>query len=124
MSAPLPASSDGHPELAVAWVLHGLEPDEDAVFAAHLGDCPGCLRIVAETEDVTTLLGSAVTVVDPPSSLRGRILAAAEADGAGSSGSGAPPSASEASMPAPTDRKAPSSGEPGSRCQQRTIADT
>ena len=81
MSAPLPASSDGHAELAVAWVLHALEPDEDAVFAAHLGDCPGCLRIVAETEEVTTLLGSAVPVVDPPPSLRERILSVAGEEG-------------------------------------------
>ncbi len=88
MSAPLPASSDGHAELAVAWVLHGLEPDEDAVFAAHLGDCPGCLRIVAETEDVTTLLGAAVPVVDPPAGLLEKILSAAAADS---------PDASEAS---------------------------
>jgi hypothetical protein len=94
MSAPLPASSDGHAELAVAWVLHGLEPDEDAVFAAHLGDCPGCLRIVAETEEVTTLLGSAVPVVDPPPSLRERILAVAAEEGVASDGPSLPPDVS------------------------------
>jgi hypothetical protein len=106
MSAPLPASPDGHAELAVAWVLHGLEPDEDAVFAAHLGDCPGCLRIVAETEDVATLLGSAVPAVDPPPSLRERILAAAAEEQAPDA---SPGDASEASMLAISDRKAPSS---------------
>jgi hypothetical protein len=132
MSAPPPpASSDGHAELAVAWALHGLEPDEDAVFAVHLGDCPGCRRIVAETEEVTTLLGAAVPVVDPPPSLRDRILsAAAEESGvngavvgrapvAGPPGAGppgaSPPGASEASKGstpiglAPSDRKATSS---------------
>jgi hypothetical protein len=109
MSAPLPASSDGHAELAVAWVLHALEPDEDAVFAAHLGDCPGCLRIVAETEDVTTLLGSAVPAVDPPPSLRERILSAAVEEPAPDAGPG---DASEASMLAISDRKAPSSPGP------------
>jgi Anti-sigma-K factor rskA len=82
MSALLPASSDGHPELAVAWVLHGLEPEEDAAFAEHLGDCVGCRRIVEETEDVTTLLGSAVEPAGPPPGLRMRILAAAEAESA------------------------------------------
>ena len=76
MSAPLPASSDGHAELAVAWVLHGLEPDEDAVFAAHLGDCPGCLRIVAETEEVTTLLRQLKLPIDE----RGRRRAASRAE--------------------------------------------
>lgn len=80
MSTPLPASSEGHPELAVAWVLHALEPDEAEVFTAHLAQCHACLRIVAETEDVTTLLGSAVEPVEPPPSLRERVLAAAEAD--------------------------------------------
>jgi hypothetical protein len=112
MSGPLPASSDGHAELAVAWVLHTLEPDEDAVFAAHLGECPGCRRIVAETEEVTTLLGSAVPAVDPPPSLRERILSAAAADepgaGAGASAS-ASASASEASLLASSDRNAASS---------------
>ncbi|MCD2196649.1 anti-sigma factor [Actinomycetospora endophytica] len=77
MTAPLPASAHGHPELAVAWVMHGLEPDEAEVFAAHLDECEGCLRIVAETEDVTTLLGTAVEQVDPPASLRTALLAAA-----------------------------------------------
>ena len=118
MSTPLPASSDGHAELAVAWVLHALEPDEDAVFAAHLGECPGCLRIVAETEEATTLLGSAVPVVDAPPSLRERILsAAAEEPAAASPHASAGPSASEAIMGstpiglASSDRKAPSSSD-------------
>ncbi|MBV9161614.1 MAG: anti-sigma factor [Pseudonocardiales bacterium] len=118
MSTPLSASPDGHPQLAVAWVLHGLEPDEDAAFTAHLGDCPGCLRIVAETEEVTTLLGSAVEPVDPPSSLRDRILAEAAArDSRDASG---------ASLLASSDRKAPSSGgevrrlEPGGWIRRTT----
>jgi anti-sigma-K factor RskA len=104
VSAPLPASSDGHPELAVGWVLRVLEPDEEATFTDHLDDCSACQRIVAETEDVTTLLGTAVEQVAPPPSLRTRLLAAAEAeDGARA--------ASEASLLASSDRKAPSSAE-------------
>ena len=89
MSAPPPASSDGHAELAVAWVLNALEPDEEAVFAAHLGACPGCRRIVAETEEATTLLGSAVPVVAPPPSLRERILSAASEESGGGAGASA-----------------------------------
>jgi hypothetical protein len=79
-SSPLPPESDGHPELAVAWVLHGLEPEEDAAFAAHLSGCDGCRRLVAEAGEVTTLLGSAVEQVDPPSSLRDRIVSEAVRD--------------------------------------------
>ena len=48
MSGPLPASSEGHPELAVAWVMHALEPDEAAVFAAHLD---GCLLYTSDAAD-------------------------------------------------------------------------
>jgi hypothetical protein len=118
MTAPLPASSDGHAELAVAWVLHALEPDEDAVFAAHLGECPGCRRIVAETEEVTTLLGSAVPAVDPPPSLRERILSAAADEaveaGPGEAASTPASEAFEGSTPglASSGSKAPSSSDP------------
>ena len=109
MSAPPPASSEGHAELAVAWVLSALEPDEEAVFAAHLGACPGCRRIVAETEEATTLLGSAVPVVDPPPSLRERILSAASDEAASEAGRG---DASEASTLATSGSRAPSSSDP------------
>ena len=101
MIAPQP-TSQGHPELAVAWVLHGLEPDEDAVFALHLVDCPGCRQIVAETEEISTLLGSAVPAVEPPPSLRAALLSAASDH-----------DASGASSLASSERKAPLSGEPG-----------
>lgn len=112
MSASLPASSDGHPELAVGWVLRVLEPDEEASFSAHLDDCPACRRIVAETEDVTTLLGTGVEQVAPPPSLRTRLLAAAESES-----SGAAPDVSEAPSactpepPASSGRNASSSAD-------------
>ncbi|WP_018330197.1 anti-sigma factor [Actinomycetospora chiangmaiensis] len=79
------ATPDGHPELAVAWVLHGLEPDEDAEFAAHLADCAACQEIVAGSEEVAALLGSAVEPMDPPPALRDRILEAASRDDSASS---------------------------------------
>lgn len=104
MNTSLTASPEGHPELAVAWVLHGLDPEEDAAFAAHLPGCPGCRRIVAETGEITTLLGSAVEPVDPPSSLRERILA--EAGGSRDADSG---DASGASLLASSDKESPSS---------------
>lgn len=74
------ATPDGHPELAVAWVLHALDPEEDAAFAAHLDECAACRAIVAETEEIGALLGTAVEPVEPPPSLRGRILEAAAAE--------------------------------------------
>jgi hypothetical protein len=83
VTAPWPASADGHPELAVAWALHALEPDEAEVFAVHLDDCPACVRIVAETEDVATMLGTAVEQVEPPASLRAAVLGAAGSSSAG-----------------------------------------
>lgn len=110
MSASLPASSDGHPELAVGWVLRVLEPDEEASFSAHLDDCSACRRIVAETEDVTTLLGTGVEQVAPPPSLRTRLLAAAEAEPSwGASDVREALSAGSPELLASSDRNAPSS---------------
>ncbi|WP_433798131.1 anti-sigma factor domain-containing protein [Actinomycetospora sp. CA-084318] len=111
MRAALQPQPDGHPELAVAWVLHMLEPEEDAEFAAHLDECAGCLEIVAGTEEVGALLGAAVEPVEPPPSLRARILAEAEAEaspGEASSG-GASPGNSKASLLASSDSDATSS---------------
>ncbi|GAA4829298.1 hypothetical protein GCM10023201_15930 [Actinomycetospora corticicola] len=73
---------DGHPELAVAWALHALDPQDDAEFAEHLAACEACRRIVAETEGVGALLGAASEPAEPPPSLRARILEAAEAEAA------------------------------------------
>ncbi|GLZ53111.1 anti-sigma factor [Actinomycetospora sp. NBRC 106378] len=70
----------GHRELAVARALHALDPEADAEFTAHLDGCPECRDIVAGTEEVAVLLGTAVEQVSPPPSLRARILAAAEDD--------------------------------------------
>ncbi|MEJ2870614.1 anti-sigma factor [Actinomycetospora sp. OC33-EN08] len=76
------ATPEGHPELAVAWALHALDDDEAAEFSEHLDDCAACRTIVAETEDLGALLGSAVEPVAPPPSLRDRILAEASAGAA------------------------------------------
>lgn len=66
-------------EQTAGWVLHTLEPDEEAAVAAHLPGCPSCQALVAGTERSLTELGLAVEQVSPPAALRDRILAAAAA---------------------------------------------
>lgn len=102
------ASPDGHPELAVAWVLHSLEPDEDAAFGDHLGDCPACLEIVAETEEVAALMGTAPAPATPPASLRARIL-----EEAGLPDDAASPGVSDGTSQASDVSPAPRSIDPG-----------
>ena len=36
-------------ELAVGWALHALEPEDEALFVAHLAGCERCAATVAET---------------------------------------------------------------------------
>jgi anti-sigma-K factor RskA len=45
-------------ELAAGYVLHGLAPDEQALFVNHLEDCPLCISSVSEHELVAAQLGS------------------------------------------------------------------
>lgn len=107
----------GHAELAVAWALHALEPEEDAEFAAHLAECPECQDVVAGTEEVSALLGTAVEPVDPPPSLRARILEAAEEPV-----TGALPGGSKAPLPASSGRDAASSNVVPLRRRRRLVA--
>ncbi|MDL5156668.1 anti-sigma factor domain-containing protein [Actinomycetospora termitidis] len=79
------ATPEGHPELAVAWALYALAPEEAAEFSEHLPECSACRTIVAETEDVGALLATAVPEEEPPPALRDRILAAAADDSEASS---------------------------------------
>ncbi|MDL5154550.1 anti-sigma factor domain-containing protein [Actinomycetospora termitidis] len=70
-------------ELAGAVVgraLHALEPDEEARVAEHLRTCGPCRALLAETRATMAALAHAVADVDPPASLRRRILDAAAAD--------------------------------------------
>lgn len=90
------ARRDDHTDLAVAWVLHTLDADREAEFLAHLEleGCDECAVAVAEAATTLETVALAVPQEDPPPSLRGRLLAAAEAErpGAGS----APDTASDA----------------------------
>lgn len=65
-------------ELAVGWTLHALEPEDEALFAAHLADCPRCARTVAETADVMAAMARDLPQAEPSDGLRDRLRAAVE----------------------------------------------
>jgi anti-sigma-K factor RskA len=65
-------------ELAVGWALHSLEPEDEAVFTAHLAGCDRCARTVAETEEVMAALATDLPPAEPSSELRSRLREAVE----------------------------------------------
>jgi hypothetical protein len=65
-------------ELAVGWALHALEPEDEAVFAAHLPGCERCARTIAETSDVMAAMASDLPVAEPSQDLRRRLAEAVE----------------------------------------------
>lgn len=67
-------------ELAASFVLGALEPAEADAVRLHLAGCPEAHAEFAELGSVVPALFDAVDVVQPPSALRERILAAAAAD--------------------------------------------
>jgi hypothetical protein len=66
-------------ELAVGWALHALEPEDETVFAAHLGGCQRCARTVAETSEVMAAMAGDLPHSEPSEGLRDRLRAAVEA---------------------------------------------
>lgn len=62
-------------EQAVGWALHSLEPDEEMAVLMHLPQCTSCREVAAEAEQVLSRLGVAVEQVDPPPTLRDRLMA-------------------------------------------------
>jgi anti-sigma factor RsiW len=67
-------------ELAAAYVLDALEPAEAAAVRTHLADCPEAHAELAELGGVVAYLAETVEPIEPPARLRGRLLAAAEAE--------------------------------------------
>lgn len=61
-------------QLAAAYALDALDPDERDSFEAHLAECADCTAEVAGFTGTAALLGSAVAQPPPPA-LRDRILA-------------------------------------------------
>jgi len=67
-------------EMAAAFVLGALEPDEMAAVRAHLATCEDAHEEIAELGGVLPALAESVPVVEPPDGLKARIMAAAAAD--------------------------------------------
>ena len=64
--------------LSGAFALDALSHEEAALFATHLEQCPSCREEVRELQAVAARMG-AVEATAPPSALKARILAAADA---------------------------------------------
>jgi hypothetical protein len=69
-----PAAGCPHRDLAVGWALHALEPAEESLIAIHMPECPTCIKIAAETEEVGATLGLSVPEAIPSAELEQRIL--------------------------------------------------
>jgi hypothetical protein len=69
---------DPFDELAVGWALHALEPDDEAVFVAHLAGCERCATTVAETSEVMAAMATDLPHAEPSDAIRDRIRAAVE----------------------------------------------
>ncbi|WP_191090944.1 anti-sigma factor domain-containing protein [Serinicoccus hydrothermalis] len=72
-------------DLAAAYAVDAVDPEERAAFEAHLESCAQCRREVQELQDVSVLLSEDLEV-EPPAQLRTTVLdlIAAEAGGQGS----------------------------------------
>jgi anti-sigma-K factor RskA len=94
-------------ELAAAFVLGALDPAEAAAVREHLSGCPEAHEEIAELGGVLPALAVSVPLVEPPSGLKARIMAAAAADLAARGGAstattvGVPPAAPAAPAAAP-----------------------
>lgn len=67
-------------DLAASFVLDALEPEEMAAVREHLGTCPESHAEFAELAGVLPVLDASIPLVEPPASLKARVMAAAAAD--------------------------------------------
>jgi anti-sigma-K factor RskA len=63
-------------DLIPAHALDALEPDDAVLLEAHIDTCDDCRRELDELRETTALLAFATDPVEPPASLRARILEA------------------------------------------------
>lgn len=73
-------------EMAGAFVLGALEPSEERAIRAHLASCADAHEEIAELGGVLPALAEIVPMIEPPTALKGRIMAAAAAELAGRDG--------------------------------------
>src|SRR4051794_29614558 len=69
-------------ELAGAMALGAVPAEEAAAVREHLRTCPNAHQLLQELQEVASLLPLTVPEVEPPVSLKGRLLAAARTDAA------------------------------------------
>jgi anti-sigma-K factor RskA/putative zinc finger protein len=119
-----PMNCDLARDLAAGYVLGALDPSEEQAVRDHLASCPEPHEEFAELGGVVPALAETVELVEPPASLKQRILAAAAADlatrhGAATQAAPAGPAAPAAREP---DRVAtfPSAEERAIRARGRT----
>ncbi len=67
-------------ELAAGYVLGALDPDEERLVREHLAECPERHDEFMELGKVVPYLAEAVEPIEPPASLKSRVLEAAAAD--------------------------------------------
>lgn len=65
---------DNVDEMAAAYALHSMEPDERREYEIHLESCDQCRQAVAEFSDITSLLTLNAEPASPPPELKSRIL--------------------------------------------------
>lgn len=63
-----------HRELAAAYVLGALDPDDESWYEAHLATCDACAADAEAFRDPLLVLARTHAPADPPAALRGRIL--------------------------------------------------
>ena len=73
-----------HPNLG-AFVLGGLEPEEETEVRRHLAFCPSCREKLKEFEEVSQALKAAPPPADPPPHLKNEILSYVRAEESSSS---------------------------------------
>jgi anti-sigma factor RsiW len=71
---------DGIHELAAAYALHALDPDDERRFEVHLGTCARCREEVSTFRETAAALAHDVDPQPPPEALERRILTAARAE--------------------------------------------
>ena len=77
---PMPLTCDDVRDLAAGFVLDALEPAEAEAVRAHLATCDQPHPEIEELASVLPVLDASVPLVEPPASLKARILTAAAAD--------------------------------------------